>query len=167
MGFELIMFYFPYIIKQEKALKNATIGIWITIPVYMVGVFACIVYLSPWQLENINYTLVSLMKAIEFSFIERFENILVAFWVFLILSTAATYLWMTKKGIDVLLGRIKTLHLYISVFIIGIIPLLSIPIKFEKFLLEELHVYIGYGVILLPILLLLIHKFKYTGGKLG
>jgi spore germination protein (amino acid permease) len=166
MGFELIMFYFPYIIKQEKVFKYTTIGIWITIPVYIVGVFSCTVYLSPWQLENIKFPLLTLMKAIEFSFIERLENIIVAFWVFLILSTTVAYLWMTKKGIDVLLGKIKTMHLYVSVFIIAIFPLLPIPIKIEKFLLEELHIYIGYGVILLPVLLLLIHKLRSTGGKL-
>ena len=34
-GFELISFYFPYIINQKKAFKHASIGLWLSVLIHL------------------------------------------------------------------------------------------------------------------------------------
>lgn len=165
MGYELIMFYFPYIINQKKAFKDAVLGIWVIIPIYLINVIACTIYFSLWQIESLRYPTLSAIKAVEFCFIYRIENILTAHWVFLILSTTAAYLWMTKKGIDGVLGKIRAWHLWISVLLIITLIFIPIPRPLEQFLFQDLTLIMGYGVILWPVFLLLIHKGKSLGGK--
>ncbi|MER2172079.1 MAG: GerAB/ArcD/ProY family transporter, partial [Psychrobacillus psychrodurans] len=91
LGYELIMFYFPYIIDQKKAFKHAMIGIWITISLVFITTVVSVMYYSEWQLEHVEFSVLHLFKAGEFSFVERIDIMGITFWVSLILTTAAVY----------------------------------------------------------------------------
>ena len=100
-GFELISFYFPYIINQKKAFKHASIGLWISIAYSPFSfTFVSVMFFSEWQLKNVLYPVLDLFKEVELSFLERVDVLGITMWVFLILSTTAAYLWVAKKGLD-------------------------------------------------------------------
>lgn len=164
-GYELMMVYFPFIKQQKKALKHASIGLWITIFFYLAVSFTSVVYFSPWQLENLVYPVLNLFKAVELSFIERIENFGVALWSFLILTTAAAYLWTAKRGLDSVLLKNRLSHLYIAAAIGFFLIRGPFPIEWQNKMFDEWAVYLGYGMIVWPTFLLAIHWIRKPRGK--
>jgi spore germination protein AB len=160
LGYEMIMFYFPYIIKREKALLHASIGLWITVGFYVLVSITSVAYFSEWQLSNTVYPVLNLFKAVELSFLERVENLGVGLWVFLILGTLTTYLWVAKKGLDSVLGKKRAIHLYLPV--IGAFFLIRGPFSShtQKMFHDIFTLHAGYGVVLWPNVLLLIHLIR-------
>ncbi|WP_216829312.1 GerAB/ArcD/ProY family transporter [Alkalihalobacterium elongatum] len=161
-GFGLILFYYPYIINQEKAFLHVSIGIWIAVFFYFAVSLASVVYFSSWQLSNLLFPVLNLFQAVQLAFLERIETFGTSLWTFLALSTASAYLWVGKKGIDSLLSNHKnrTWHLYICA-VVGLI-LFNGPIPFylQIKIFEKWLVYYGYGIHILPVVLLILHSFK-------
>lgn len=160
LGYESILFFFPYIVNQKKAFKHASLGIWLTVGIYVLVMMTCVVYFSEWQLVHLPHPVMNLFSAVKLSYIERFENVGVGLWVFLILSTAGTYLWVAKKGMDSILNKNKTRHLYYCVFLLSGFFIKQLPLPIEEALFNNLLVDCGFGIILWPIVLLPIHKIK-------
>ncbi|MBM7614820.1 GerAB/ArcD/ProY family transporter [Alkaliphilus hydrothermalis] len=162
LGYEIILFYFPYIMDQKRAFKHASIGIWITMFLYWAVCASSVVYFSIWQMSHLRYPVLSLLKSIQLSFVERVENFFIALWVFLILSTACLLLWLAQKGIKSILKKPTDLSLY------GVLPIIflmikgPIPNRYEVFLYENLTIYGGYFLNLWAIILLFLHYIKQT-----
>ncbi|MFC0559725.1 GerAB/ArcD/ProY family transporter [Halalkalibacter alkalisediminis] len=161
-GYGLIMFYFPYIKNQKKAFLHTSIGIWIAVAYYFLVSLASVVYFSPWQIVNLLFPVLNLFQAIQLPFVERIENFGTTLWVFLILSTSSTYLWVAKKGVDVLINKNKnrTWHLYVVAFISWFLFTGPIPHNIQVLFLEDWTVFYGYTLLVFPILLLFVHKIR-------
>ncbi len=159
LGYELIMFYFPYIINQKKAFRDSLIGIWISIFLFFFTTAISIMYYSEWQLKNVEFSVLNLFKAGELSFVERIDIIGITMWVFLVLSTVGAYVWCAKKGLDSLLvKRNKYKLIFISVFIFCIIKLpLSKEIQTKLIMASN---YMGYIVVLWPVFLGIIYLLR-------
>ncbi|WP_172372035.1 GerAB/ArcD/ProY family transporter [Sporosarcina jiandibaonis] len=158
-GFELISFYFPYIINQKKALKHASFGLWLSILFIFFFTFVSVMFFSEWQLKNVLYPVLNLFKEGQLSYLERLDVLGITMWVFLILSTTAAYLWAAKKGIDSIRSSPKKTHLYfvaVFVFILVKFPYME---AFQRILFERVF-YLMYALFLWPILLCLIHMIK-------
>ncbi|ANE46333.1 hypothetical protein SY83_08640 [Paenibacillus swuensis] len=156
-GFELVLFYFPYIINRKQALKHASIGLWITVLLYLSVSFAGVIYFSRWQLENVQYPLLDILKSVEFTFVERIENLGLALWLFTVVTTAAAYLWVSAKGLDGLWRKKRSLHIYLcvaAVFVIIRVPSATI-IKYAYY--YQYANVAGYILILWSLLLLGLH----------
>ncbi len=158
-GFELILFYFPYIIHQQKAFKQASIGIWICGFIYFVTVLVSVMYFSEWQLENVLYPVLYLFNAVKLSFLERVDVLAISLWVFFILTTASAYLWVAKRGIDSIRTSEKKVHLYIIAIITYLFINIPFPQEFQKMLYERVN-YFAYGFMVWPILLCIVHLLK-------
>ncbi|WP_332631619.1 GerAB/ArcD/ProY family transporter [Halalkalibacter flavus] len=161
-GYGLIMFYFPYIKNQKKAFLYASLGIWIAVTYYFLVSIAAVAYFSPWQIDNLLYPVLNLFQAIQLPFVERIENFGTTLWVFLVLSTSATYLWVAEKGMDALFNRHKnrTWHGYVVVLVATVSIIGPIPIHIQDLIFDDLSTYFAYALNTSPILLLLIHKVK-------
>lgn len=158
-GFELISFYFPHIINQKKAFKHASIGIWISIFITFLFTVVSVMFFSEWQLKNVLYPVLSLFKEVELSFLERIDVLGITLWVFLILSTAAAYLWVAKRGLDSIRSSPKKVHLYIiAVLVLGVVQFPFMQ-DFQKLLFEYVF-YMMYVLFLWPVLLCIIHVLK-------
>lgn len=159
LGYELILFYFPYIVNQKKAYKHTLIGIWITIAIFFMTTLVSVMYYSEWQLRNIQFSVLHLFKAGELSFVERIDIMGITLWVFLILTTVAGYLWSAKKGLDSLRSKKSNYHVYYIVIVIFGIIMLPTSREFQEKLFEA-SFYIEYIVLAWPILLCLIHLVR-------
>ncbi|QUW23125.1 GerAB/ArcD/ProY family transporter [Sporosarcina sp. Marseille-Q4063] len=158
-GFELISFYFPYIINQKKAFKHASLGLWLSIAFALAFTFVSVMFFSEWQIENVLYPVLNLFKEVELSYLERIDVLGITMWVFLILSTTAAYFWVAKKGFDSVLSRTKKRHLYFVAGFIFILVKIPYMEAFQKLLFERIF-YMMYALFLWPILLCLIHMIK-------
>ena len=159
LGYELIMFYFPYIIDQKKAFKHAVIGIWITISFVFITTLVSVMYYSEWQLKHVEFSVLHLFKAGEFSFVGRIDIMGITFWISLILTTTAAYLWSARKGLDSIRSKKGKYHVYfITVVVFGIV-MLPVSREFQQKLFDA-SIYIEYIVIVWPIFLCLIHLVR-------
>lgn len=159
VGYELIMFYFPYIVDQKKAFKHALIGIWITISLCFITVFISVMYYSEWQLKHIKFSILNLFKAGGLSFIERIDVFGMTLWVFLVLSTLAAYLWSAKKGMESISDKKKKYYLYILVFFIFLVIKLPIARDFHEKLFK-VNDYLVYVLVVWPIFLSIIYLLR-------
>jgi spore germination protein AB len=160
LGYELILIYFPYIAQQKKALKHASIGLWITVGFYLLVCFTSVIYFTRVQLDLLRYPVLNLYKAVELTFIERIETLGVSIWVFLTLSTLAVFLWGGKKGLDVLFKSDRNIHQYGLTIITFAIILLPHFDQWEAELYESINPVMGYFFVLFPSFLLFIHVIK-------
>jgi len=158
-GFELILYYFPYIIQQKNAFKQASLGIWMTAFIYLLTVFTSVMYYSEWQLENVIYPVLYLFNAVTLPFLERVDVLAISLWVFLILTTAAAFLWVAKKGLDSIRAKEKKSHLYIIAIIVFIMVSIPLPKEFQNRVYEGVY-YINYVFMIWPIFLCIIHLLK-------
>lgn len=158
-GFELISFYFPYIINQKKALKHASIGLWISIGFTFCFSLVSVMFFSQWQLKNVLYPVLNLFKEVELSFLERIDVLGITMWVFLILSTVAAYLWVAKQGLDSIRSTSKKIHLYIIAVVVFIVVKFPYMEEFQKLIFERVF-YLMYAMFLWPILLCILHILR-------
>lgn len=116
-------------------------------------------YYSEWQLKNIEFSVLNLFKAGEFSFVERIDIIGITLWVFLILSTVATYLWCAKKGVDSLISKNSKVYLYILAIIIFFV----VKMPFSRNFQDKLFIgsnYVAYMMIIWPIFLSIVYLLR-------
>ena len=159
VGYELLMFFFPYIRQPEKAFKHASMGIWITIFFYTAVTTVGVMYFSEWQIEHILFPVLKLFQAVDLSFVERIDKFGISIWVFLILSTAGAYLWVAKKGVDSVRNKNSQYHIYAMAVLTYIIINLPVSQMLRKTIYEKTF-YVSYGLILWPILLCLVHLIR-------
>lgn len=158
-GFELISFYFPYIIDQRKAFKHASFGLWISILFTFSFTFVSVMFFSEWQLQHVLYPVLNLFKEVELSFLERIDVLGITMWVFLIFTTTSAYLWVAKKGLDSIRSKPKKVHLYIIAVLIFVVVKFPYMYEFQKLVFERVF-YVMYAMFLWPILLCLLHILK-------
>ncbi|MFC6040940.1 GerAB/ArcD/ProY family transporter [Paenisporosarcina macmurdoensis] len=160
IGYEFLMFFFPYIIHPQKAFKHASIGIWITILFYLSVTIVGAMYFSEWQLENLFFPILKLFQAVDLTFVERIDTFGITIWVFLILTTAGAYLWMAKKGIDSVREKNSNYHIYA----VAIFTYIIINLPFTQVMKETLYekdFYVSYGLILWPTVLCIVHLVRW------
>lgn len=159
LGYELIMFYFPYIKDKKKAFKHATIGIWISICLCYISVIVSVMYFSEWQLKHIEYSLLNVFKAGELSFVERFDILGVTLWVFLILTTVAVVLWSAIVGMGSLFTKHKKLYIYILAIIIFLVVMIPFPREYQERIFKG-NSYLAYILVVWPIFLSIIYLIQ-------
>lgn len=162
VGYELLLFFFPHIINQHKVFKQASIGIWITVFFYTSVCLVSVMHFSDWQLNNLLYPVLNLFKYVELTFIEGVDTVGITFWVFLILSSVAAYLWLLKEGVDYLRSKTHASHLYIMAALIGGIVYIPLSHTSEKLVYDNIF-YFSYTLILWPILLCFLHLIRSRG----
>lgn len=158
-GYEVILIFFPYIITKQKAYKHALIGIWISVSLCFMTILVSVMYFSEWQLRNVQYSVLHLFKAGGFSFVERIDIFGITLWVFLVISTVSGYIWAAMKGVNSIISKRKSSHIYIIGVIIFVI--LSLPLSHEN--LEKVFIVsyrVGYALLLWPIILIGIYFIK-------
>ncbi|AYC28620.1 GerAB/ArcD/ProY family transporter [Paenisporosarcina cavernae] len=151
LGFELLLLYYPLIQQKKKTTKLVIGGVWTSIFFYVAVTFVGSMYFSQWQLENVKFPLLKLFQAVNLTFIERIDTLGISLWVLLILSTGSLYLWGAKLAIDHFRSKETAFHLYILGLIV--ILLTFIPIEEPtKLKIQQYVFYVGYVLVILPIL---------------
>jgi len=165
-GYDLIMFYFPYILAQQKAFRHASIGIWITTFVYVSVTIVSVMYFSEWQMENLLYPILSLFKSVEMSFFERIDVMGISLWIFLLLSTSSGYLWVGKKGMDSLRANNKSYHLFLLTAVIFLVVIIPFPKDIQTMIYDRVF-FFKFGIILWPNVLIILHLIRTRKRKRG
>lgn len=93
LGLEFLLIYYPFIKNPKDSKKWAHFGVFYTTMIYLISVLVTFVYFSEEQLRQVTWGTISAWKIVEFPFIERFEYVGIAMWLYVVLPNICLGLW--------------------------------------------------------------------------
>ncbi len=134
IGFESLLVYFPLIKNAKKSAKWAHLGVLYTTIFYTLVAILSILFFSQGQLLHNAWPTLVMTKIIEFPFIERFENIFIFSWLFVVVPTMCLPIWCTTRIVKKI-GKVKPrIPLVISIVTMIIVSyFLDTPSKVQLF----------------------------------
>ncbi|GEN53120.1 GerAB/ArcD/ProY family transporter [Halobacillus faecis] len=118
IGLEFLLIYYPFIKKPDKSKKWAHFGVFYTTMIYLISVLVTFVYYSEEQLKQVVWGTISAWKIVEFPFIERFEFVGIAMWLYVILPNICLGVWGATR-IPKRVFNIKQKH-FVIIFCIAL-----------------------------------------------
>ena len=122
IGFEIPIFFYPFIKDAPKSQKWAHLGVFLTTFIYTVLAIITFAYFSEDQLAKSIWATLEMWKIVSMPFVERFEYIGIANWNLIILPNICIALW----GSSLILKRAFKLKQRKGVIILAIICLIAI-----------------------------------------
>jgi spore germination protein (amino acid permease) len=162
LGFELILVAYPFIEGTDKdKLKAASLGIWMTVTLYVLITFTCLVVYSPEEVPLISEPVIYLLKSFRLPMLTRLDLFFLMFSGLMAVTTCVIYLYMAGKGIASIFRKVKyRWGVWISAaisFLIALIPSNRYEIEqFSKWLSAISYVFI----FALPAFLLMISLLR-------
>jgi spore germination protein (amino acid permease) len=98
LGFELIMFIFPFVKEKNKTMLFAQLGNLFTTLIFTMVTIVSITFFAEDSLARTIWPVFSMFKIVRLPNLERFEFIAVSFWMLVILPNLCAYLWAASKG---------------------------------------------------------------------
>jgi spore germination protein AB len=122
IGFEIPIFFYPFIKDAPKSQKWAHLGVFLTTMVYTILAIITFTYFSEAQLAKSIWATLEMWKIVSMPFVERFEYIGIANWNLIILPNICIALW----GSSIILKRAFKLRQRKGVIILAIFCLIAI-----------------------------------------
>lgn len=94
-GFEILYFIYPFLQKKQYALQGFLIANTMTMLLYLYVTLVCFIFYTPDGITTINQPVLSLLKNIEFRFLERFDMIFLALYLLIVSKTWIPYVYCT------------------------------------------------------------------------
>ncbi|TMV47418.1 spore gernimation protein [Paenibacillus mesophilus] len=104
-GFELAFFLYPFLQNKQRASMGIVVANTLTMLVYAAITMICFAYFGPDGIVTVNDPTLSVLKVIEFKFMERVEIVFLAFYLFVISTTWIPYLYWCVFCTTRLLGK--------------------------------------------------------------
>ncbi|EMT45694.1 GerAB/ArcD/ProY family transporter [Anoxybacillus flavithermus] len=105
LGFELAFVFYPFLKEKKHAIKAMVIANSISAFTFLLITVTCFIFFSPDETPSLVWPTLSLLKTVEFSFIERFEVIFLSFYLFVMSTTGIPYIFTTVFGISQLFKK--------------------------------------------------------------
>ncbi|MCM2531915.1 spore germination protein [Neobacillus pocheonensis] len=105
LGFELIMFFYPYVKEKNKVFLFAQIGNLFTTLLFTVTTIVSITFFAETSLARTTWPVLSMFKIVRLPNLERFEIIAVSFWMLIVLPNMCAYLWAASKGFSRIMNK--------------------------------------------------------------
>lgn len=134
LGYEVIMFVYPYLKDKKKAQKFAHLGLFFTTILVLVLMIVAIVYFSPKQLEKTVWATLTMLKIVRIPNLERFEFIAISLWMVIILPNLLFYMWAAFQGLKrTFRMKDKWSIIVTSIFVMSLVFTLNTVDKTIKF----------------------------------
>ncbi|MFD3449390.1 endospore germination permease [Microbacteriaceae bacterium 4G12] len=105
LGFEVAFFLYPFLQKKQHAVLGITIANTLTMLFYLFTTLICFSFFSPDGITDFNQPVLSLLKVIEFRFMERFDMVLLAVYLIVVSTTWIPTLYCAVFCSSQLLGK--------------------------------------------------------------
>ncbi|WLR43017.1 GerAB/ArcD/ProY family transporter [Bacillus carboniphilus] len=119
-GFELLLILYPYLSNKKVVGRYSQIGVFFTSLFFLIMMMMSIGYFSSGQLERTIWPTLTMFKINQFPFLERFEIIIVSFWMIVMIPKLLLYYWSAAEGLkrNFKISLKKTLIIFMPVFFI-------------------------------------------------
>ncbi|MBN8209172.1 GerAB/ArcD/ProY family transporter [Bacillus sp. NTK071] len=139
LGFEIILFVYPYVQDKGKAaFKSATLANIAVTSLYAFLTFTSYVFFSPKQLQMIPEPIVYMLKGVSFIIVDRVDLLFLSIWIISVMTSYASYLYIGGKGIQYLTKRKKTTG---SIILVAAISLILSMFTHDRYTVEVIAGY--------------------------
>lgn len=154
-GFELTFLLYPFLQKKQKASIGIIIANSLTMLVFLFVTIACFVFFSPDQITLFNEPTVSILKVVEFRFLERMEIIFLAFYLMVLSRTWMPYMYGATFCTSWLFGKQDhSKHLLLLLLLMVMFMYFVVPTFNQNDLLQGLSAKIAFPFIyIIPLFL--------------
>jgi spore germination protein (amino acid permease) len=135
LGFEMAFLFYPYLQNKKAAAKGIVIANALTLIVYLHITLVCFLYFSPDEITQFLWPTLTLVKPIEFPFLERMEIIFVSFYIFLFSTSGIPYIFFVIDTLSQLFNKKDWQLPYL------LLPLFVVVFFFLKPSYEELELW--------------------------
>jgi spore germination protein AB len=157
LGFEVLLFFYPFIKKPGQSKKWVHIGLLVTTLVYTSLAVISFAYFPPALLERSIWATLEMWKIVRFPFVERFEYVGIANWTLIILPNVAVSLWAASRGIKRVYGiKQKKAVLFIALLCLATVVFVPTRENIEYILNITSKFGISLAYIYIPVLYLLL-----------
>ncbi|WP_031513868.1 GerAB/ArcD/ProY family transporter [Desulfofalx alkaliphila] len=133
LGFELAFLFYSYLDKKEYAIIGVIAANTISMMIFLMITLTSFTYFSPDEILQYIWPTLMLLKPIEFTIIERFEILILTFYLFVVSTTVIPYLFTAAFGTG-LLFKLQSHKGPLKVFILMFIGV-SYIVYFDRYLL--------------------------------
>jgi spore germination protein (amino acid permease) len=165
-GLEIAYFLYPYLEKKEKAFSSIFIANALSCLFLLFVTIICFLYMEPENLKMSVWPTLSLLKGIQFAFLERLEIIFLSFYLFQFSTNYIPALYVAATSISTVFKIISYRKALLSLLVIIVIVTMFIPLTISvRMMLEEItdRIYF-YLFAVVPIVLFvygaIFHKMK-------
>ncbi|WP_318533219.1 GerAB/ArcD/ProY family transporter [Bacillus methanolicus] len=166
LGFEVVLYCYPFIKEPEKSKKWAHLGVLLTTLLYTGLAVLTFAFFSEEMLRRTIWPTFQMWRVAELPFVERLEYIGIATWLLIILPNICLAIWISSR----LIKRIVNLKQKISVLLIAIVCLI-VSVTFQT--REEIKLLDGYiskagfwfSYVYIPLLFMSVLIAKKVKGK--
>lgn len=118
LGFEIVYFIYPHLEKKQHASVGVLIANAYTLSIYLIITIVCFLVFSPDEITQFNDPVITVFKIIEYRFVERFDIIMLTWYLLVISKTWIPPLYMAVYCTKRLLVFGKT-QTYLWIFLLG------------------------------------------------
>lgn len=133
-GIEILFIIYPFVEDKNKLKKPVYFGALFSAFIILLSTIISIGYYSALDFEKMDWAVLTLFKGVSFSFIERFDYIVVVEWFMIVLPTMAIYMWAITYGMK----RLYAVSQKMTLYSISIVLLIVTMIIKYNYLLEKL-----------------------------
>lgn len=116
LGFELAFVLYPFLKEKHLAKKGIIIANVISLSAFVFVTIVSFIFYSPDEITQYVWPTLSLLKTIEFPFMERFEIIFLAAYLFVLSTTGVPYIFTAAFGISHVLDQVD----HVRVLVVGV-----------------------------------------------
>lgn len=119
LGFEFGFFLYPFLLRKERARTGVVVANTLSMIVFLLVTLSSNLFYSPDQIAEFTWPTLSLLKVIEFHFLERFDIVFLAFYLFLLSTTWSPLLLLAGHCASRLTGHADhSRHVYVIVALV-------------------------------------------------
>lgn len=167
LGFESILFYYPFIKRPQQAKKWCYYGLIASISIYVTTMIIETAYFSQGELQTLVWPVLVYWKSIHFPLFDRFEYIGIVNWLCVLIPNISLGAWIVSRGIKQSAPMIKQKYALVLVILMFIVICVIIKdrsqIDWLNLTVSRIGFYIIYAYI--PFLLFWQWLLKKIGGK--
>lgn len=119
-GSEIAFILYPMLQRKQYASIGMIVGNTLTMAAYLLAVVVCFVYFSPDEINRFNEPALSVLKTIEFRFINRLEILMFASYILVLFKTWMIFIWAATYSVSMLMGK-PDHKLYLKFFLTGLL----------------------------------------------
>jgi spore germination protein AB len=167
MGYEIILFIYPFLKEPAKSKKWAHFALLFTTLFYLYIAILTFMFFPVEAIDQLIWASLNMWKIIEMPFVERFEYIGIATWFVIMLPKVCLYLWisgqMLKRSFDV---RLRTSIPIIASLCLIVLPFMENRTQIHSAIdfVSQIDLYLtGIYIPILFICVLIVWKVKKRG----
>ncbi|MFS0553597.1 GerAB/ArcD/ProY family transporter [Brevibacillus sp. 179-C9.3 HS] len=144
LGFELAYFVYPFLQKKQYASIGIVVANTLTLLVYLYITIICYTFFCPDEITQYTWPTLNLWKVIEYRFLERIDIIFLAFYLFILSTTAMTYMYFTVFSTSQLFNSPDhRKHLLVFLCLVSVAAWLYTPSFIEVNTITETWSFVG------------------------